>query len=358
MTAKAAILEHYPALTGVRACLAIAVFMDHFPLWPQAHIVVYVIAFFFVLSGFVITRMYHERIALNRAWLGRYAVNRFARIYPVYWLLLTVAVCLHAPQPWSVLVANYTLTHALFHGMPLLIGPSWTLTVEECFYFTAPLFMILARRVPFSVVMLVGFTLLAAALVVSKLDMSLLHTPLFALSETFFGHFAEFFAGMYLGLLVTRLEARGPGGGTGQWCTLIGAVGVAFLVLEMAWIYREGSFHPAAGVLINNFLIPVPVALLYFGLIRERSALARLLSCGAARLLGRCSYVFYLLNALLVGAIMPLTPAAGTLRVLIIAVAFIETWLLSIVLYYLYEEPLNAWIRRSYRPPQGQLVRA
>jgi peptidoglycan/LPS O-acetylase OafA/YrhL len=335
--------ERYPALTGVRACGAIAVFLDHFSPWPQAHIVINVMAFFFVLSGFLITRLYHERATLRRAWFGRYALNRFARIYPVYFLLLTVWVCLSAPQNWWVLITNYTLTHALFHGTPHLIFVSWSLTVEECFYFSAPLFMILARRVPFAVVLLV---------------MKLLHTARFVLSDTFFGHFAEFFAGMYLALKVTRMEARGDTGSDGQWCTLLGVLGVTLLVLVMAGFYHADRLTVAAVALINNFLIPVPIAILYLGLIRERSALAGLLSSSVARLLGRSSYCFYLLHALIFLTVRPLTPAHGVLRLLIITVTLIETWLLSIVLVHCYEEPLNVWIRRRSHALQGQLVRA
>src|SRR5690348_6524705 len=86
--------ERYPALTGIRAFGAIAVFLDHFPLWPQQHIVINVMAFFYALSGFLIVRIYHEQAQLSGPWLAKYFINRFARIYPVYFLLLTVAVCL------------------------------------------------------------------------------------------------------------------------------------------------------------------------------------------------------------------------------------------------------------------------
>src|SRR5580698_8119268 len=105
--------EKYPALTGVRAVGATVVFLDHFPLWPDRHITINVMAFFFVLSGFLIPRIYFETAELKGQWLARYFSNRFARIYPVYFLLLTIAVCLrHDFRPWT-LVSNYTLIHAL-----------------------------------------------------------------------------------------------------------------------------------------------------------------------------------------------------------------------------------------------------
>src|SRR3569833_582385 len=129
--------EKYPALTGVRAAGAVAVFFDHFPLSPGSHVVINVLAFFYALSGFLIVRVYYERAELTRAWLSKYFVNRFARIYPVYFLLLTLAISLHHDfRPWT-LFTNYTLLHALFHGTRIIYQPSWSLNEEEAFLFLA-----------------------------------------------------------------------------------------------------------------------------------------------------------------------------------------------------------------------------
>jgi len=345
--------EKYPALTGVRALGATIVFFDHFPLWPDQRLTINVMAFFFALSGFLIVRIYFEQAELRRRWLAKYFVNRFARIYPVYLLLLTVAVCLHLEfRPW-VLLENYTLTHALFHGTPLLIQPSWTLTVEECFYFLAPAFMVLARRRGFGLAFALGCLLLPAALVVSKLGIGFLQTPLFVLSTTFFGHCVEFFAGFYLALAVMKLEKRGPVSLPGSRYTLAGLAGVALLVIAMLSVYRHGALNRSAIITIiaiNNFLIPWPIVLLYWGLIRENTALARLLSRPVAGLLGRSSYSFYLLHTLLIGYLgVPfLLPTIGQ-RPLCVLLTFVITWLLSIALFVLYEEPVNLFIRRKFK---------
>ena len=50
--------EKYPSLTGVRAVGASIVFLDHFPIWPDAHLTLNVMAFFYALSGFLIFRIY------------------------------------------------------------------------------------------------------------------------------------------------------------------------------------------------------------------------------------------------------------------------------------------------------------
>ena len=344
--------EKYPGLTGIRALGAIAVFFDHFPVWPGAHITINVLAFFFVLSGFLIVRVYYERAELNRLWLAKYFANRFARIYPVYFLLLSVAVCLHHDfSPW-VLLANYTLLHALFYQTDIIIQPTWSLTVEECFYLLAPAFMILTRRYHFTAAFALASLMLLAALGISKLDSVFLHTPMFVLSTTFFGHFVEFFAGVYLALAVLKVEKSGPIEAPGVKFTLTGLAGVVVLLAAMLAVYH----HPPANhfgltiVLINNFLIPLPIVLLYWGLIRENTILARLLSHNVFGLLGRSSYSFYVLHMLSIDYIgVPLLSYMGGYRSAVVVLTFVLSWAIAVLLFVCYEEPLNLFLRRKFR---------
>jgi peptidoglycan/LPS O-acetylase OafA/YrhL len=342
--------EKYPALTGVRALGASIVFFDHFPLWPNAHLTVNVMAFFFALSGFLIFRIYYEQVELSRRWLPKYFVNRWARIYPVYFLLLTLAAYIqHERRPW-VLVQNYTLTHALLYPSDLIIQPSWSLTAEECFYFLAPLFMILAKRRGLTAVFLLGSALLGVTLAIAQLPTRLLHTSGFVLSTTFFGHFMEFFAGVYLSLTVIKLEARGHITTSGNRWTEAGLVAVLLVVIAMLIVYGHRPLHRGVAILLNNFLMPVPIVVLYWGLIRENTWLSRLLSSKLAGLLGRASYSFYLLHALVIDSLsMPIIlPRLGSRPVCVI-LTFIFTWLASILLFLYYEEPLNLFIRRKFR---------
>ncbi len=341
--------EKYPPLTGVRALGASIVFFDHFPFQADAHITLNVLAFFFELSGFLIVRIYYERVTFSRQWLGKYFLNRFARIYPVYFLLLTLAILLrHDTNPWTVF-KNYTLLHGLFHGTPFIIQPSWSLTVEECFYFLAPLFMVLARRYNALAPLALAACLLAAALGISKLGIGFLGTPGFVLSTTFFGHFAEFFGGFYLALAVMALEKGGSVRVPGAARTLAGLAGVGLLIAAMVMIYRRPVLDYQWIVLINNFLIPAPIALLYWGLLRESTALARFLSNEVCGLLGRSSYSFYLLHTLVIDhfSIPVLLPLIGN-RTVCVLLTFGIAWGVSIGLFLLFEEPVNLFLRRRF----------
>lgn len=342
--------EKYPALTGVRALGASVVFFDHFPFVDGSHLALNVMAFFYALSGFLIFRIYYQQVQFSGPWLSKYFVNRFARIYPVYFLLLTVTVYLqHDFDLWRLL-KNYTLTHALFQPADMVIQPSWSLTVEECFYFLAPLFMILTRHRGFIAAWLLACGLLVAALGVAQLPISFLHTSLFVMDVTFFGHSMEFFAGAYLALAATRVEATGPLTIPGNRWTLSGLAGVLVLAIAMVIVYLHQPLHVGVVILLNNFLMPFPIALLYWGLLREDTFLSRLLSSRLAGLLGRSSYSFYLLHSLIIDYLSkPVLLPRFNSRPACVLLTFLVTWLLSILLFACYEEPLNLFIRRKFR---------
>ena len=341
--------EKYPALTGIRALGASAVFFEHFPVWPDARVTLSVMAFFFVLSGFLIVRVYYEQTELRLRWLTKYFINRFARIYPVYFLLLSIAVLLHHDFSAGVLLKNYTLTHALFHGSAPIIKPSWSLTVEECFYFLAPAFILLARRHGFLTPFAAGGLLLLLALGVSTLGFAFLGTPLFVLSTTFFGHFVEFFAGVYLALAVMRAEQHGGLAAPGKRRTLLGLACVVLVMLAMVVVYRQRPLNFFAIAVGNGFLMPVPIGLLYWGLLRENTSVARFLAGRSLGLLGRSSYSFYLLHTLVIDYVsVPLLPYFRW-RALCVVLTFVVTWLAAVALFVCFEEPVNLLIRRRFR---------
>jgi peptidoglycan/LPS O-acetylase OafA/YrhL len=344
--------ERYPALTGIRAVGATAVFLDHFPLIAGTTVIINVMAFFYVLSGFLIVRIYYGQLKITGHWLRSYFINRFARIYPVYFLLLTVAVFLrHDFRPW-LLLKNYTLTHALFNNSPdYIIQPSWSLTVEECFYFLAPFFMLLIKRTGFFASLLSGFIFLGFALLISMTGFHFLETPLFIFSTTFFGHFLEFSAGIFLALVIMRVETKGGLGRRGLAWTVGGIVGVGVLVVCMIVVYRHPPLDHSLIILINNFLIPIPIAALYFGLLSERTLLSRFLSVRLMGILGRASYSFYLLHTIIIGYVsLPLLQQHfNGWRPLCVLLTFIVTWLISIALFAIFEEPINLFIRKKYK---------
>jgi peptidoglycan/LPS O-acetylase OafA/YrhL len=347
--------ETFPALTGIRALGAMLVFIYHILPAGSPHFLygMNVLSFFFVLSGFLIVYIYNPTVSFSRQWLSSYFINRFARIYPVYFLLVTIAILLKADFRPLLLFKNYTLTHALFNNLrDIAIGPSWSLTVEECFYALAPLMMLLIRRPGLVACFAFCTGLLCFALSISLFNISLLQTPVFIFTTTFFGHFFEFLAGIVLAIAVLKWEYQ-PSGSFPKW-TIIGGMGI---ILMLPLLANVG--HLALRIAINNFLIAIPTAIFYFGLIYERSVVSRILSTHLFDKLGKSSYAFYLLHTLVITYIAQpyLLPFFGGIWLLYVVIVYIFTCAIAWIIYAWYEQPLNRIIRKNTIPrlPAPQL---
>ncbi|MBF9143765.1 acyltransferase family protein [Hymenobacter properus] len=347
--------DYFPALTGLRAVAAALVYVHHYnPFSParfgwrihnlaaETHIGVTV---FFVLSGFLIGYRYLGR----RVALRTYFANRVARIYPMYLLLTTlVFALLHYREglPFSLgeYLLNITFLRGLFEQYVYSgIAQGWSLTVEEMFYLSAPLaFGLLQRSRQWLWALPLALVMLGAGLVV-------LCRPLqwhgffgsfdFLFQFTYLGRAIEFFVGVGLAWWLRRTgTAHAPRG-----LTSAGMVGMLFCLGVLSLLHgpTEGSFgvFTPAGMFINNVALPVlGIAPLLWGLVGEATWVRRLLSSRLLALLGRSSYVFYLIH---VGAVRHLLYQWIGSSVL----TALSLWLVSILLYKMVEEPLNRWLR-------------
>lgn len=142
-----------PALDGLRAVAVFEVMAGHAGLWARADLGV---TLFFVLSGFLITRLLlaeYARSETINVW--RFVGRRAGRIFPAYYAFLAVSFLadrLHgSPWPKDLAVAGVTYTmnyYNAIHGHPATtIAHAWSLAVEEQFYLLWPLtFLFLAHR--------------------------------------------------------------------------------------------------------------------------------------------------------------------------------------------------------------------
>lgn len=363
--ARPAPAPYYPALTGLRAVAAYLVFFLHFRFVGQPDWLVRItgqgyvgVGMFFVLSGFVIATRYQGTVQLTRAWWGRYLWRRVARIYPVYFLLNGWALSrIYWPLPPGQ-VGNSLFLIALsqsmlrgfsntlkFVGLP----QGWSLTVEECFYLSAPLLLLAWQRRGAAgalgfVAATVGSGLLLTALCAGRPELHGLFGSYHHLFNfTFFGRVLEF----VLGVGLARWWAGRPspaGAGRGPWLTVAGAGLMALAVAGLVGLRSpidtyDGLRYPAATAL-NIGLFPAGVVLLLAGLLRESSWLRRALASQLAQALGRSSYFFYLLH------VSPLSvwwqQHFGWGRHIL--AQFAVTVLLSELGYRLVERPVHRWL--------------
>jgi peptidoglycan/LPS O-acetylase OafA/YrhL len=367
--------KYYPALTGLRAISALMVFFFHATLHSPSDGRPFLVKWavrlaqqgsmgvgiFFVLSGFLITLRYADSVELKKSWFRQYFQNRFARVYPVYFLLtvLTFVVMVVRPQydwdEWSsafrwpdklaAIGLNLTLTRAYFQDMQYLgVVTAWSLTVEETYYVCAPFLLLSLRRTRWGLVLGPVLLLAVGALLVGLCAYwhpryGLLASIEFMLFHTFFGRSLEFFVGIGLAWWLMRGKVRGRGG-------LVTALGVAGIVgcilLHAAMQHSSGIPYPVllyGGIAVSNFLMPFPVALLLLGLVTERTWLQRVLQTKPFDVLGKSSYVFYLIHIGVIDTFFYQNVSANLFARLA------STTLLSIGIYYGIEKPLQQRLR-------------
>jgi len=109
----------------------------------------YAVFGFFCLSGYLMTLIMQSNYGYTAQGIRKYALNRFLRIYPIYWIsaLFSVALIwyfgdgytssyhesLYLPGNYSEVIQNLMLFLS-FRESPRLIPPAWALTVELFYY--------------------------------------------------------------------------------------------------------------------------------------------------------------------------------------------------------------------------------
>ena len=241
---------------------------------------------FFVLSGFLITSILLEARSKPRYFRNFYA-RRALRIWPVYVLLLVVC---YANAPWFVglpvfeavrtapWLAYVLFLQNLFHlALPPAIGPTWSLAIEEQYYFLwAPVVRFLHR--PWMMVMV-----LAGALVGSPL-MRRAHLPAMTPTHTLM-HLDGIALGSLLaiGLYTLRLSRR-------AWL-VIGLTSIAIGSAATATIAGGTAFLDSA--LATAFGGALLAAIASTG---SRNPINAALCRGPLAFCGRISYGLYMIH--------------------------------------------------------------
>lgn len=339
-----------PSLTGFRAIAAWMIFVLHFfpfnnpvfPTWLKTFIKEWHIGvdMFFVLSGFLIAHRYFDQHPIN---FKKYMVNRFSRIYPMYFLI-TVGVFIDfiiRNQTWNTektieAILSFTMTKSLFYKYRLSAGISqgWTLTLEELFYLSAPLFFLLIRKRKIWLYAL-PILILFLGIFLKKITQTPQNTWGF-MQDNIAIYIFEFFTGIALALCIKKHQNLKP---KFNFATYFGGVFILFYLTFNPFPFRSPDLIKSAQALVLSVF---GIAPLLWGLMHEKTWLSWLLSRDFMVLLGRSSYVFYLIHKGFIPIFIYDYIAANVLTI------FVILNILSVILFKFIEEPLNLWIRKKY----------
>ncbi len=285
--------KNYPALTGIRAIAAYMVFVHHFNpfdkeifgngisgFFAEFHVGVTI---FFVLSGFLIANRYYYESEFN---FKKYILKRFARIYPMYFLLTSATFLFFLffqSESLSGNLKNYllniTFLRGFFDDLKFSgIAQGWSLTVEECFYFLAPLFFILVKKNKIHLFLIPIVTISIGLLLVfifsGSNNLGFMNSNNFMLDFTIFGRISEFIVGLALSIFINEYKIKL------KYITYIGVFVIFFLIYLLSIINPLNGYGTELffGKIINNLLLPLfGISLLFYGIITEKTVLSRIL---------------------------------------------------------------------------------
>lgn len=347
------------SLTGLRFFAALAVFGSHLPRPDEMPGTINTffdagyngVTLFFVLSGFVLTYTYADRLAgSDSREIWNFVTARFARIAPLYVAALLLVVLLSQGQlpdgAWLHLLALQTWHPDMLGVAFALNGPAWSIGVETFLYATFPFLLWLVLPLsPRRVVMVLGASVLALIAITALVyvagrqalpiwepwsDHQLLYrTPLTRLPD--------FMLGIASALLVMRSTT------SNRWAPLVQWLSAATVGILMC------SDRMLLSIVSWDLAYAIPFAALIWSLATaENTFLARLLGSRLVVQGGLISFAFYLFHVPMIETIGVDTSSVGSWGMAATAMLGVVL-LVAIGAHFAIEVPAQRWLRRRLR---------
>ncbi|ODQ90472.1 acyltransferase family protein [Mycolicibacterium flavescens] len=371
------------ALSGLRIVAAVWVVLFHFrPLLEQAapgfrsalapvlNCGAQGVDLFFMLSGFVLTWNYLDRMGSSFEWRAtlRFLWLRLARVWPVYlvtmhlaalWIIFTLHVG-HVPSEGAESLTAMNYLRQLFMVQLWVVpyfdgsswnGPAWSISAEWLAYLLFGALVLVIFRIARST-RARGLIVLAFVATLPPI-MLLLATGLFYTPWSWLPRIVmQFTAGALVCAAVRKLQPGDRARRTaGVAALLIGAAIVAILY----WL----DAHPMPKVLDSAGLVDILFVPLLLTLAIGTGSLPWLLSLRPVVYLGHISFSLYMVHELVHTSWdwmveqfeLSLTPDLGgkLIMVALLGVALLG----AVVLYHFVEEPARIWMRSMMSASSG-----
>lgn len=302
--------------------------------------------FFFVLSGFVLSHVYLDKLARRDVRPSAFFVLRFSRLYPLHCAsLLFVAAMQWFREGRGLGDFVYGSNDAVHFVLNLLFlqqgvvrtdysfnGPAWSLTVEEvsylCFFVSLFFFAKQYRRV-FGLLLVLGIAI----------NLGAFDTHVFNLD------ISRGLVGFFAGCLAFQLRAWARRAGASGRLALLSAVVFAVTV----GVFVRDGYPRTTAILIVHSLVMFPALVL---LVLETPLLRRILSFSPFTYLGEISYSLYMLHFPVQIVLATLDESLGwgldRRSVSFFSMYAFVTLGVSAASFQLFERPVQAWIRRRW----------
>ena len=337
-------------LTSLRFGAALLVFIWHCPAtramgtafsFPYAGV-----AFFFILSGFILTLSYHRLFAshISCDGLRRFYGSRFARLYPLHVCSLAIALGVQllfgAPIAVPAFVASLPLLQSWFASAAIHYGgngPAWSLSVEIFFYALFPLIAFLViplLRTARDALIAAAVLWLSMLAVLAPVTAAMGQWDLYAFAPA---RLPDFLIGVFIATAFLRSTPAPRTLSAGTMIELL-CIGAALLsaIVSVALptsLRFSVAFSPACAALI-------------FTMARQEGRLSRALAHPVFVHLGELSFSFYLLHVSIIFAFehvhVAMLPPIAFIMLLCVSLAC------SFAVFHTVEQPARRRIRALF----------
>jgi peptidoglycan/LPS O-acetylase OafA/YrhL len=358
------------SLTSLRFVFAFMVFMSHNVIPSDYFLLKHIfyegyagVSFFFILSGFILTHSYKDRLLSNKISALFFYKTRIARIYPLHLLTFIIAALLLQPFQLGIgylvrFASNLTLTQSFFPFRSVYFtfnAPSWSISDEMFFYFLFPfiIYFIYANRKVFHILFFSILTILFVLTFLIK-EETYRHA-LFYINPMF--RISDFCIGICLYCLCEKMsdcKYKIP-----KMCRLMGGGGGVEIISIFLFICVYLSAYYIPSVYRYSFWYWIPISLLIVVFYFSRNGLcSKILSNKYSVLLGEISFGFYLYHQL-IGRLFSAFTTKMQMNVSY-PYRFIIVLIITIIVSYLsfkyYETPYNKKIKRVHNFPFKKLL--
>lgn len=289
-------------LDGLRGLFALFVVLFHFNInnAPDALVNNFFVResyifvdFFFILSGYVITLTYNEKIN-SSVRLKQFLLKRFLRLYPM--LLFSTCMYWYFVHPFldkqNISLALDTLL--LTNSTPILgigIGmnyPSWSISSEMISYLAFGICSVIAIRK--------NKTILIAIITFSCFAFLAYQQNYFVTGSFGFVRGMACFNLGYLIFILTQKNIKLP-----NYCEWF----IGLIVISLMYLLYHSTSKNIAAILSIQLLVPIIFAIAIFILTKTNGTISKLLACNTLQFLGKISYSVYLNQAFIIGYGIP-----------------------------------------------------
>jgi peptidoglycan/LPS O-acetylase OafA/YrhL len=313
--------------------------------------------FFFILSGYVMGLRYSPELQKGSFDSKTFFINRMARIFPAYYLSLVVSIPLlvRGTQISSFLqdfagklifvITNLTFTQAVIPFTSLIEHwnlPAWSLSVEFFFYLSFPVLAVPFLNVQGPVKKILAMFILSSLVYFMTLNLpDSVHLLRFQTKLNWMNNPLVRLPQFFLGLAISQIKPpRGFLMSTGKWSAIVLSVALFILPLSKSFVSTGSPISTMSFAL-----------LIYF--VSHSDDGKGFLNWGPLILFGEASYALYIMQVPMKNLfqqiwskVFHLGMTSGLLYCAYIAITLTLT---SVLIFKLFELPLNQYLRKKLK---------